>query len=104
MEGILKVTPEKLMASSEQFGATAKQMRAHTDEMMALINSLKGIWIGEAQDAYNAKFNMLQTDMDKLYRMVTEHSSDLMQMAATYAEAENTNTTTGQSLGGNVIV
>ena len=104
MEGILKVTPEKLMTSSEQFGNTANQMRAHTDEMMTLINSLKGIWIGEAQDAYNSRFNMLQTDMDKLYRMVTEHASDLMQMAMTYSEAENNNTVTGQSLGGNVIV
>ena len=104
MEGILKVTPEKLMTSSEQFGMTANQMRAHTDEMMSLINSLKGVWIGEAQDAYNSRFNMLQSDMDKLYRMVTEHASDLMQMAMTYSEAENNNTVTGQSLNGNVIV
>ncbi len=104
MEGILKVTPEKLMTSSEQFGMTANQMRAHTDEMTSLINSLKGVWIGEAHDAYNSRFNIMQSDMDKLYRMVTEHASDLMQMAMTYSEAENNNTVTGQSLNGNVIV
>ncbi|MCR4991130.1 MAG: WXG100 family type VII secretion target [Lachnospiraceae bacterium] len=104
MEGILKVTPEKLMSSSEQFGATAQRMRAHTEEMINLINSLKGIWIGEAQDTYNSKFNMLQSDMEKLYRMVTEHSSDLMQMALTYSNAESSNTVTGSSLGGNVVV
>lgn len=104
MDGILKVTPEKLMSSSEEFGTEATMMHSLTDEMISLINSLNGIWIGEAQNAYSTKFNSLQTDMDKLYRMVLEHSRDLSEMAASYAKAESTNVETGSALRGGVIV
>ena len=103
MDGILKVTPEKLLNSSEEFGSEATQMRSLTDEMMSLINSLSGIWIGDAQNAYSTKFSSLQTDMDKLYRMVVEHSNDLSQMAGSYAQAESTNVETGSSLNSGVI-
>ncbi len=104
MEGILKVTPEKMLNSSEEFGQEATQMHSLTDEMMSLINSLNGIWVGDAQSAYITKFSSLQTDMDKLYRMVLEHSKDLSEMASSYAMTENTNVETGSSLNSGVIV
>jgi len=104
MQGYLKVTPEKLLSSSEEFGATGQQMSNLTNEMMNLVMSLKGIWSGEASMAYGNKFSSLQTDMDKLYRMVLEHSQDLSEMARGYSEAETTNMDTGNSLNSNVIV
>lgn len=104
MEGYLKVTPEKLMSSSEEFGANATNMSNLTSEMMALVQSLKGIWQGEASGAYQNKFSSLQTDMDKLYRMIMEHSSDLSEMARGYAEAETANSEKGNSMTANVVV
>ena len=104
MEGYLKVTPEKLIASSEEFGASASEMNNLTNEMLELVQNLKGFWQGEASLAYGTRFGALQTDMEKLYRMVMEHSSDLSEMARGYAEAENLNTEKGSSLQNNVIV
>lgn len=104
MDGILKVTPEKLLGSSDEFGTQASQMHSLTEEMMSLVNSLNGIWIGEANSAYSAKFNTLQSDMDKLYRMVMEHSKDLSEMAGSYARAESENVEAGTSLNSGVIV
>lgn len=104
MEGILKVTPEKLISTSEEFGVCGQNMNSLTQEMMSLVQSLKAIWSGEASMAYGNKFSSLQSDMDKLYRMVMEHSQDLTEMAQGYMEAENTNTEKGNSMNSNVIV
>lgn len=104
MEGILKVTPEKLIQTSSEFASTGGQMKNLTGEMMSLVQSLKGIWQGEASAAYGGKFNSLQTDMDKLYRMVQEHVSDLQEMAAHYQKAELGNADQSSGLNVNVVV
>ena len=72
--------------------------------MMDLIKSLSASWNGEASQAYLAKFKALQPDMDKMYRMVQEHSQDLQDMAQAYIQAENANVEATQSLLVNVLV
>lgn len=104
MEGILKVTPEKLIQSSGEFADMGGQMKNLTGEMMALVQGMKGIWQGEAAAAYSGKFTSLQTDMDKLCRMVQEHSTDLQEMAGHYQSAEAGSTEQGGSLNSNVVV
>lgn len=104
MEGILKVTPEKLIQTSGEFAATGNQIRNLTGEMMAQVHGMKGIWQGEAASAYGNKFQSLQTDMDRLYRMIQEHVKDLQEMAAEYQRAEAGNTQQGGSLNNNVVV
>lgn len=104
MEGILKVTPEKLIQTSGEFSTVGNQMKNLTAEMMAKVDSLKGVWQGEAASAYGNKFHSLQGDMDKLYRMVQEHVADLQEMAGEYQRAEAGNTEEGSSLNANVIV
>lgn len=104
MEGILKVTPEKLIQASGEFADMGGQMKNLTAEMLALVQGMKGIWQGEAAAAYSGKFASLQSDMDKLYRMVQEHSSDLQEMAAHYQSAESGNMEQGGGLNANVIV
>ena len=103
MEGILRVTPEKLIQTSGEFATTGNQMKNLTSEMISQIQGMKGIWQGEAADAYGTKFNSLQTEMDKLYRMVQEHVNDLQEMAAQYQMAETGNTEQGSGLNINVI-
>ncbi len=79
-------------------------MKNLTSEMMSQVQSLKGIWQGEASSTYGNRFNSLQADMDKLYRMVQEHVKDLQEMAAGYQRAEAASTQQGSGLHTNVIV
>ena len=115
MEGILKVTPEKLIQTSGAFAATGSQMKNLTGEMMSQVQSMKGIWQGEAASAYAGKFQslqadmdrlcrMVQADMDRLCRMVQEHVKDLQEMAAHYQKAEAGNAQQGGGLNSNVVV
>lgn len=103
MEGILKVTPEKLRSASGEFSGTNNTIKSITDDMMSLINSLKGSWQGEASEAFSAKFGQLQDDMEKMHRMINEHVTDLQDMATEYEKAENANMETSNALAGDVI-
>lgn len=104
MEGILKVTPEKLIQTSGDFSGIGTQMKNLTGEMLEQVQSMKGIWQGEAASAYGDKFHSLQSDMDRLYRMVQEHVNDLQEMAAHYQKAEEGSTRQGAGLNANIIV
>ena len=103
MEGILKVTPEKLIQASGTFATTGTQVKNLTGEMMTLVDSLQGIWQGEASGTFLTRFKTLQTDMDKLYRMIAEHSQDLTEMAGHYQREESGNMEQGSGLESNII-
>lgn len=103
MEGILIVTPEKLIQTSGEFAAMGNQMKNLTGEMMSQVQGMKGIWQGAAASAYGNKFNSLQADMDKLYRMVQEHVQDLEEMASHYQKAEEGSAQQGSGLNINVV-
>ena len=104
MEGILKVTPEKLIQTSGEFATTGNQIKNLTSEMMSQVHGMRSLWQGEAASAYGNKFSSLQTDMDKLYRMGQEHVKDLQEMAGQYPRAEAGNAQQGSGLRTNVVV
>lgn len=103
MDGIIKVDPQKLMSTADEFSSTGSQVKTLTDNMVSIIDSMKTMWEGEASTAYNTKFHQLQDDMDKMYRMIQEHVKDLNEMAQQYMTAETANIDTGNSLAGDVI-
>lgn len=104
MEGILKVTPEKLIQASTEFSSTGKTISALTQEMTTIMNGLKSIWQGDAATGYGNKFHGLQDDIEKINRMIQEHVTDLNEMAREYQSAETANTEESSRLLTEVIV
>jgi len=103
MEGILKVTPEKLMQAASEFESSGTTVNSITQEMLSIINSLKGIWQGEAASGYTNRFNGLSDDIEKINRMIAEHVADLNEMAAEYQQAENESLEQANSLTMEVV-
>jgi len=103
MDGILKVTPEKLRSTASSFSSSASEVNSITSQMMQLVKALGSSWQGEASSAYLTKFGQLQDDMDKMHRMIQEHVQDLNDMADKYQQAENASADLGNSLEGDVI-
>lgn len=97
------VTPERLIEASSNFGNTNKNVRQLTEEMIAIVNSLNFVWEGEAHDTYNGKFMQLQNDMDRIYRMIDKHVTDLIASAENYKAAETGSNQSNSSLPNNVI-
>lgn len=103
MEGIIKVTPEKLISTAEEFNAANSQVRNLTQQMIQTVDSLKSAWEGEAATAYNTKFHQLDDDMQRMHSMINEHVADLKEMARQYQTAEQANAEIGNTLAGDVI-
>lgn len=103
MDGILKVTPEKLISTANEFNGTGGQIRNLTQTMLDTVNSMNSIWQGEAATAYSQKFRSLQDDMEKMNRMINEHVTDLNEMAKRYQEAEQKNMEDSNDLQGDII-
>lgn len=101
--GILKVTPEKLIAASGEFSSTGKNIRSITREMLEIVNSLKSVWMGEAATGYGTKFAQLQDDMEKINRMIQEHVTDLNEIAREYQTAEDSSTEQSAGLNTDVV-
>ena len=103
MTGHLLVTPEQLRSASGEFSSTNGQIRTITGEMISLVNSLNSVWSGEAADAFKTKFNQLNDDIERIYRMIDEHVKDLQEMAAEYDKAERESIDNANTLRGDVL-
>lgn len=103
--GILRVSPEKLQATATSFDITGTTVQNLTSQMTNLVTGLTGqVWSGDAATAYVNKFNGLQDDIERICKMIKEHSTDLIAMAQQYTQAESANTDLANSLSSDVIV
>ena len=75
-----------------------------TGEMINLITGLSAAWEGEAAVAYINRFKGLEDDIQKMVRMIQEHSSDLEEMAQVYAQSDSANAEMANSLSSDVII
>ncbi|MCB6415381.1 WXG100 family type VII secretion target [Faecalimonas umbilicata] len=104
MEGIIKVSPQLLSSTASEFGTQGTTISNLTGEMMNLITGMASAWEGEAATAYITKFRGLEDDIQKMTRMIQEHSQDLQEMAQIYTEADMANAEEANSLSSDVIV
>ena len=104
MEGILKVTPEQLETAAGEFANKGTTVGNLTSEMTQLVEGLNSVWEGEAATAFTTKFRQLDDDIQKMVKMIQEHSNDLNEMARVYREAESINQDEIAALAGDVIV
>lgn len=98
MSVTLKVTPQQLRQTAQEFQTQGQQIRNLTNQMLSIVNSLTGPWEGEAQRTYCKQFKALDGDMAQLYLKIVEHVQKLTEIAANYDTAENKNTSTAGAL------
>lgn len=103
MEGYLKVTPEQLRKTAQEFMSAGERISSLTSEMISIVTSLKGVWQGSAAESYSSKFLGLEDDMARINSMIKEHVSDLNEMAVTYQAAEDASIEAGAALNSDVV-
>jgi len=104
MTGSLRVTPEQLISTSQTFSSDAGKVQNLTSSMLATVDSLNGTWAGEAATSYYNKAHGLQESINKMVRMINEHSTDLQAMAQEFQTAERTAQEQANALKTDVIV
>jgi len=100
----LNVNAQDLINTAELFSESGAEISSLTSEMMSLVTGLSSAWSGDASSAYISKFQMLDDDMEKMLGMISEHVSDLEEMAANYLEGESFGIDQTESLSTDVIV
>lgn len=103
MTGNLRVTPEKLISVSSQFQTSDTNVNNLTQNMLDIVSQLSSTWAGDAATGYYNKLKGLQQDMQKLHKMIQEHTTDLQEMARAYQAAEQANVQTASALKTNEI-
>ncbi len=103
MNGTLRVTPEKLIQSAQEFASSAGTVQNLTGTMIQTADSLNSTWQGEAATAFSTKMHGLQDSINKMVRMINEHSTDLQDMAEVYKQAEQANQESAAALQTDVI-
>ncbi len=105
MANIIKVESSKLISTATAFQNTGNTVRNLTAEMTQLVVGLTGgVWNGEEAEAYVNKFRGLQDDIEKMNKMISEHVSDLNEIAREYDTASNKTISEINTLSSDVII
>ena len=100
----LKVTPSQLKSKASEFKGKANKVRATTNKMVTEMKSSNGATgSGEAAEAYKKQFSKLENDMNDMFKMITEYSTDLEDIANEYQKTEQANGQIAQALATDVI-
>lgn len=85
---LIQVTPELLEAKASE----VRSMKSEHDEIMAkmtsLVHALDDIWKGEAQSAFVAKFDGMQSTFTNFSEMLEGYAALMDTSAATLREAD----------------
>ena len=103
MTGTIKVSPEKLLSTAQEFSSQGSTISTLTSQMLNLVTTLSSAWEGDAATAYITKLKSLESDIQVMNRMIQEHVSDLEQMANLYSTTEQSNTDDAASLASGLI-
>lgn len=103
MTGTIKVSPEKLIATSQEFSTQGSTINNLTAEMINRACELSSGWEGEAAQSYITKFKSLEADIQIINNMIQEHVNDLQEMASLYSAAEQSNVDDAMALSSAVL-
>lgn len=93
---------QDLRTEASNFDEHATAVRKVTDQMLELVESTSSVWEGEARNKYNSQFQQLRNNMNFIYEMCHEYSTDLIDIAKNYEAAETDNVATAGRLKADV--
>lgn len=104
MTGKLRVSPEKLISKSNEFAQSDAAVQSLTRQMLDIVGELGPSYAGEAASTYFSKLNGLQGDMEKVHKMIHQHTTELTAMARAYQQAGQDSLLRASSLKVNEII
>ena len=69
MTGTIKVSPEKLLSTAQEFSSQGSTISALTSQMLNLVTTLSSAWEGDAATAYITKLKSLESDIQVMNRI-----------------------------------
>ncbi len=104
MADVIKVTPEKLLATASQMQLKGNEIRSTASQMLSLITGISSnVWSGDAGSAYIGKFRGLEGDTARMNKMISKQVAHLTSIAREYKSTEQKAQQTAAALKNNVL-
>lgn len=87
-----RVTTSSLTSQAEELTALNGQFRSAIEQLSTTELSLRGMWEGEANDAFHAAFTTDKGKMEQFYNLIIQYIEKLNMIAMRYNQTEATNT------------
>ncbi|MBO5008348.1 MAG: WXG100 family type VII secretion target [Clostridia bacterium] len=84
----IQVTPELLREKSNEVRNLKEENAAVIQKLTALVNGLTEIWQGEAQSAFQSKFESMRSTFTQFEQLLESYAADLSTNASIYEQAE----------------
>ncbi|MDE6590939.1 MAG: WXG100 family type VII secretion target [Oscillospiraceae bacterium] len=101
---ILRVTPEVLESTADQFSEVVKDIKNRFNRIQAISSKTKGYWQGDAGTRDRESYASYKEDISFLMKRLEEHPTDLLSMAGIYRAAEQEAVSQNAALKTNEIV
>ncbi len=98
MDITLKVQPEVLTSKTNEIASERTTISSLMDQAKAEITSLNGVWESPAAEEYQSRFRQIYDDIESVIGVVSEHISDLYEIANIYTTAEKAAQSQAESL------
>lgn len=100
---VLKVTPEQLQAKAAVTKDNIGKLTGCFERISSIINRTGNYWIGEAGDLHRKLYTDENDNIQEMFARLSEHPTDLEQIAGTYLNVENEVENIAMELPGDVI-
>lgn len=87
-----KVTTGTLTSQAEELSTLNGQFKSAVEQLSSTELSLRGMWEGEANDAFHTAFTTDKGKMDEFYNLIIQYIEKLNSIATRYNQAEAANT------------
>lgn len=102
-EVVLKVTPEQLQTKAQVTKDNIKLLQTVFDNISSIMARTQNYWIGEAGDLHRKLYTDEKDQIQEMFARLSEHPTDLEQIARTYLDVENVVENIAMELPGDVI-
>ena len=89
MADVLKVTPEELQNTANQFKSYQQTLQTAYLQMSNAVRSLDTTWNGEASEQFKTQFDSMYKNLEQTEQKMTDAVDELMKAFDIYTEAEN---------------
>ena len=86
---LISVSASQIKSKAEELRQLNGQFKSQVGDLDGKEMSLKGMWEGEANNAFHAAFQSDKTQFEAFYQLIEQYCNQMMEIAAKYEAAEN---------------
>ena len=89
MADVLKVDPEKLVETANQFKNYQNELKVAYLTMSNSVRTLDGTWNGDASEQFKSQFESMYKNLEQTEQKMTDAIDELMKANEIYVQTEN---------------